>query len=190
MEQYKNLVADLQEYQQYLPLLKGYFTLDAAQMKIRDEMIKLLSCKTDAEVVQNMHYTTDAFRRGGYTWQFNKSALKRYFDAVIAEAQKQQNWTEKQWQNVALKAARMLEKQQENITQERRNVSEAVAIAGYAAERGADKARPTATDTKSRLRDFGAATRKLQTSSKAITATDIRKLHTILNGKRVNDYTE
>ncbi len=131
MEKYKDLVADLKEYQQYLPLLKGYYTLIPEQMKIRDEMIKLLSCKTDAEVAQNMHYTTNGLRNDGYTWQFNKSALKEYFDAVIAEAQKQQKWTKKEWQAVALKAAGMLEQQQENIAQERRNVTEVVAFTGF-----------------------------------------------------------
>lgn len=190
MEKYKDLVADLQEYQQYLSLLKQYFTLDVKQIKIRDELIKMLACKTDEEVARNMIHTRNVLGHDGYTWRFNKSALKKYFEAVIADAQKQQKWTKQQWISVAFNAARMLEQQQKKLEQERQNVAKAVSVAGYAAERGADKARPTATDTKSRLRDFGEAARKLERDSKAITTTDLEKLRIILNGRRVNDYTD
>jgi len=189
MEKYKDLIVDLQEYQQYLPILQEYFTLDVKLMKIRDELIELLSCKTDEQVAQNMIHTRHVLRRDGYTWQFNKSALKKFFDAVIADAQNQQKWTKKEWMAVALKAAQMLAQQQDKLQQERRNVAMAVSVAGYAAERGADKARPTATDTKSRLRDFGEATRKLDRQQKAITTADIEKLNNILTGRRISDYT-
>lgn len=190
MEKYKDLVADLQPYQQYLPVLQEYFTTDIKQMKIRDELIKLLSCKTDEQVAQNMMYTRDILGHTGYTWQFNKKALKQFFDSVIANAQKQQKWTKKQWIAIAFEMTRMMERQDAQIHQTQENVARAIEIAGYAAERGADKARPTATDTKTRLHDFGAATRKLGHKTAAITTDDIQNLQTILNGRRINDYTD
>ncbi|MCM1293966.1 MAG: hypothetical protein NC311_00175 [Muribaculaceae bacterium] len=190
MEKYKDLVADLQPYKQYLPVLQEFFTTDIEQMKIRDELIKLLSCETDEQVAQNIIYTRDTMCRGGYTWQFNKDALKQFFDMAIANAQKQQKWTKKQWIAIAIEMTRMMERQYAQIQQTRANVARAIEIAGYAAERGADKARPTATDTKTRLHDFGDATRKLGQKTDEITTADIQKLQTILNGKRRNDYTD
>lgn len=135
-----------------------------------------------------MSYTSRTLRKGGYTWQFDKSALKEYFDTVIAEAEKQKKWTKQQWIDIAIQASDMLALQQEALKSERKNVKDAVAIAGYAAERGAAKARPTATDTKARLRDFGTATRELQYRTNKIGSKDIEKLNTILHGERVNDY--
>lgn len=188
MELYKDLVVDLQPYHQYLPMLKQYFTTDVEEMRVRDEMIKLLSCKTDEQVAQNMIYSRGALRKGGYTWQFDKKALEKFFASLIAECQKQQKWTKQQWMQVAFNAARQLEQQQATLQHERDKVAHAVSVAGFAAEHGADKARITARDTKSRLRDFGAATRKLQQQSKAITDKDIEYLNAILNGQRRNDY--
>lgn len=190
MEQYKDLVVDLQPYQQYLPILQEYFTTDVEQMKIRDELIKLLSCKTNEEVAHNMVYTRDTLCNSGYTWQFNKNALKQFFDEVIATTQKQQKWTKKQWIAVAIEMTRLLERQQAQIQQTSANVVKAIEIAGFAAERGADKARITAADTKTRLRDFGAATRELGRRTKKISSDDIENLNTILNGKRQNGYTD
>lgn len=188
MKQYKDLVADLAPYQQYLPMLKEYFTTNVEEMQVRDEMIKLLACKTDEQVAQNMYHSRNALRRGGYTWQFDKGALKKFFDSLVIECQKQQKWTKQQWILVAQNAARALMQQQERTHQEQQKLEHAIAVAGYVAERGADKARLTARDTKTRLRDFGTATRKLQNSSSGVTNIDIQKLEAILNGPRKTDY--
>lgn len=189
MDKYKDLVADLEPYKQYLPMLKEYFTLSVEEKKVCEEMIKMLSCKTDEQVAQIMNHSRAALRTGGYTWQFDKAALKRFFDSLVTECEKQQKWTKAQWRQVAFKAAQQLEKQQEKLQEERQKVGRAVSVAGFAAERGATKARPTATDTKSRLHDFGEAARQLQNKATGITSGDIDKLQTILTGKRINDYT-
>ena len=188
MEKYKDLVADLAPYKEYRQLLQEYFTMDVEEMQVRDEMIKLLACKTDEEVAKNMNYSRNALRKGGYTWQFDKGALKRFFDSLVTECQKQQKWTKQQWIQVAQNAAQALMQQEKRTHQEQQKLEYAISVAGYAAEHGADKARITARDTKSRLRDFGAATRKLQERSTGITNTDIKKLEAILNGTRKNDY--
>lgn len=190
MEKYKDLVADLAPYKQYLPMLKQYFTTNVEERKVCDEMIEMLSCKTDEEVALIMSYSRGALRKGGYTWQFDKAALKRFFDSLVKECQKQQKWNTEQWMQVARNAAQALLHQQERTLQETKKLEYAISVAGFVAERGADKARLTAIDTKSRLRDFGAAARKLQEKSKDITDADIKKLEIILNGYRINDYTD
>lgn len=188
MKPYKDLVADLAPYRQYLPLLKEYFTTNIEEMQVRDEMIRLLACKTDEEVARIMSYSCGALRKGGYTWQFDKGALKRFFDSLVTECQKQQKWTIQQWMLVARNTARALMQQEKRTHQEQQKLEHAISVAGFAAEHGADKARITARDSKSRLRDFGAAARKLQEKSKGITDTDIKKLEAILNGPRKKDY--